>query len=209
MVEKLRIAVVGSNVVRIPTTKGYMPDSWTAAPSAWNVYNIVEGLVERGHDVTLFASGNSQTSARLESVRYLDSSSDPEVGLENHVQYEFLLLSHAYSMVNQGRFDIINTHIPARSGFFSRFSRVPTVATLHSVLDDNRLVDFSLRNMKDWQHYVSISDAQREPIPDLKYAGTIYEGVNTDEYPWSKDKGDYLLFAGRVVPEKGPDIAIE
>jgi len=206
--KKLKIAVLGSNVLRIPPTKKYVPRGWSGAPE-WAVYNVAEGLVERGHNVTLFASGNSKTSAKLESINPVDTYSNPNLGLKRCAQQELMLISKAYQMAQEGKFDVINSHVPARSGLFAKLVDTPTVATLHSPLDHTRWVDYTLRFMKDWQHYVSISNAQREPIPDLNYVGTIPHGVITEDVPWEKTKDDYLLFAGRFVEEKGADKAIE
>lgn len=204
MNDKLKIGVIASNVLRLPPTVGYVPPGWSGAPE-WNAYEITEGLVERGHEVTLFASGDSKTSAKLESVNPVNSYQDPEIGLKNHVQYEFKLLSHAYQVAEERGFDIIHSHIPARSTFFAGLVDVPTVTTLHSSLDSG--VDGTLR--KDSQYHVSISNAQRAPALDLNYISTIYHGINPENFCFSDNPGDHLIYAGRMVPEKGVHLAVK
>ena len=206
MVDNLRVAMLASNVLRIPPTRDYIPNGWSGAPE-WIVYEITEELVKKGVDVTLFASGNSETSAKLESIHPLDSYSDPSIGLKGHKDYEIKLISRAYELAQKNEFDIIHSHIPTRSARFSESARIPTVTTLYSPLDTDG--DGVLKNMKNSQHYVSISDAQRKALPELNYVGTIYPGVNVERIPFKGDKEGHLVCAGRIVPEKGVDLAIQ
>ena len=206
MVDNLRVAMLASNVLRIPPTREYVPNGWSGAPE-WSVYGITEELVKKGLDITLFASGNSKTSAKLESIHPLDSYSDPMIGIKRHVDYEIELISHAYALAQKGEFDIIHSHIPTRSASFSELARIPTVTTLHFPLDTGE--GGILKNMKNSQYHVSISNTQRESAPDLNFVATVYHGVNTELISWGKQKEDYLVYAGRIVPEKGVDLAIE
>jgi len=205
MADNLRVAMIASNVLRIPPTNGFVPDGWSGAPE-WNVYDVTEGLVKKGLDVTLFASGNSKTSAKLESIHPLDCYTDPLIGLGKHLGYEMMLLSQAYRLAQKGKFDIIHSQVP-RSGLFSELVKTPTVTTLHSPLDND--IGGILKYMKNSQYYVSISDSQREPVPDLNFIATVYHGVDVKRIPWNKQKESYLIYAGRIIPEKGVDLAIE
>jgi glycosyltransferase involved in cell wall biosynthesis len=192
--------------MRIPPTREYVPNGWSGAPE-WSVYEITEELVKRGVDVTLFASGNSETSAKLESIHPVDSYSDPMIGLKGHVGYEIKLISRAYELAQKGEFDIIHSHIPTRSARFSELARIPTVTTLHSPLDTDE--GGILKNMKNSQYYVSISNAQREAAPDLNFVATIHHGVKVGEMPFRENKERYLIHVGRIQPEKGLDHAIK
>jgi len=195
--------MVASNVLRIPPLppEKYVPEGWSGAPELI-VHLITEELVKRGHEVTLFASGDSATQAKLESV-----TKGPTWQTEDHRQYENTLISKAYVMAKQGHFDILHSHFDIRTAYFAPFVDTPTVSTLHSPLQG--LTKDILEYFKTSQYYVSISDNQRKDLPDLRYISTVYHGVEIDQIPFSQNKEDYLVFAGRVVPKKGVAEAIE
>jgi glycosyltransferase involved in cell wall biosynthesis len=166
---------------------------------------LTEALVARGHAVTLFASGDSVTGARLvpvteRALRLDGGAADP---LYEHV----LEIAHVFERAND--FDLIHSHVDALAFPFSRFVRTPTVHTLHGRLD--------LPHMRRVYEYfrdvplVSISDAQREAIGDLgmRWMGTVYHGLPLAEFPFTPTAGRYLAFLGRMAPEKRPDLAIE
>ena len=167
---------------------------------------ITEGLVRGGHDVTLFASGDSRTAARLEAVtpqaRRLDPksreviSADMVCGLDR-------VFSHADD------FDVIHCHVDYPAFPFTRYVRTPTVHTLHGRLDIPELerVFSQFRTVP----LVSISDAQRAPLEQfgVTWAATVHHGIDIAEFPFVAERGTYLAFLGRVSPEKGPDDAID
>ncbi len=167
------------------------------------VSNLTEELVRRGHEVTLFASGDSITSARLvpccpESLR-LDA--DCRDQLAHHV----LLLEQVFS--EKDNFDIIHFHIDYLHFPITRCQRVVNVTTLHGRLD---LPDLQpLYRVFSDMPVVSISDAQRAPLPWINWQGTVYHGYAPSRYEFHPRGGDYLAFLGRVSPEKGVDEAIE
>jgi glycosyltransferase involved in cell wall biosynthesis len=166
------------------------------------IWWLTEALVDLGHDVTLYASGDSETSARLVpgAPRGLRLA-----GINDHVASLIAMLDRVLSEAD--RFDMLHFHID--------FLQVPTfrhlagkcLTTLHGRQD---FPDF-------WPAYrafpemrlVSISDDQRTPIADANFAGTIHHGLPRDLIPFSPDGGDYLAFIGRISPEKRPDRAIE
>jgi glycosyltransferase involved in cell wall biosynthesis len=164
---------------------------------------LTEELVRQGHDVTLFASGDSVTSARLvapvpEALRLAKDYNDP-------VAAHLLALEQVYKRASD--FDVIHFHIDYLHFFVSRRYSVPHVTTLHGRLDIPHLVPI----FEEYQEVpvVSISDAQRKPLPWLNYVGTVYHGLPTDLCTFHGQPGEDLAFLGRISPEKRPDRAIE
>ena len=164
---------------------------------------LVEEQVRRGHEVTLFASGDSRTSAELVSpiARALRLDHDVSDPLAPHV----VLLSQVFERAEE--FDLIHSHIDYLAFPFSRLVPTPTVHTLHGRLDMPQ-VHMVMRQFEDVP-LVSISDAQRLPLDDLDlaWAGTVYHGLPMEDYPFGRG-GSYLAFLGRISPEKRPDLAI-
>jgi len=166
------------------------------------VWNLTEELVAMGHDVTLFASGDSVTSAKLEPVWPKAIRLDPSI--RDWIAAYMLMLEHIYRRA--GQFDILHFHIDYFP--FSLFKRqpVPFVTTLHGRLD---LPEFAhVYNAFPDVPVVSISDSQREQLPRLGWVGTVLHGVPRDLLvPQPVERG-YLAFLGRISPEKGLDKAI-
>jgi glycosyltransferase involved in cell wall biosynthesis len=165
---------------------------------------ITEELVRRGHDVTLFASGDSVTSARLEPACHegLRLAGQAQRG----TTLQLPMLSAVYESAHE-RFDLIHSHLDYWAFPFERLTNVPSVSTIHSRLDDPDLNPV-------YRHYrraalVSISDAQRTPLPDLNWVATVAHGLPRDLLGFGSGEGKYLAFLGRMSPEKGPDTAIE
>lgn len=165
------------------------------------VSRLTDELVRRGHDVTLFASGDSQTLAKLESVYPHALRLDPNV--KEYAVYETLELSHVYQ--NAGEFDIIHSHVGVPALPLASLVNTPTVHTLHGKFNQDTRGVYS--HHQD-QCFVSISDAQRQI--DLNYVGTVYNGILLEDYPFvaSPQQPPYLAFLGRFSPEKGPQHAI-
>jgi len=205
---KLRIAVLASNYIKVPPLPEDVPQGYSGAPE--KIMSVItEGLVKKGHDVTLFASGDSQTSARLVSVTKRATALDPEIGKGKHIEFEHLLISECYRMAKEGKFDIIHSIFDTRSAYYTQFTSTPTVSTLHSPLDDF-VRQTVLSHFANTQYYISISNAQRKPLPQLQYIQTIYHGIDTSAMTFSKTiDSDYMLFVGRIVPEKGIETSIK
>jgi glycosyltransferase involved in cell wall biosynthesis len=165
------------------------------------VANLVEALVQLGHEVTLFASGDSKTSARLVAEAPKAFNFDPAV---DAVAYHEVLLADVYAQAD--RFDIIHSHVDYLTLPYVRWAETPTVLTLHGRLD---VPEYGrvFRAFPD-VHYVSISKSQQSFIPDLNWAGTVYHSVDVPSFPFSPTPGAYLVFVGRIAPEKGPEHAI-
>ncbi len=165
---------------------------------------VTDELVRRGHEVTLFASGDSITLAKLESVSPRALRLDPNV--KEYSIYEMLQLGSVYERA--GEFDIIHSHMGCATLPFAKMVTTPTVHTLHGVFthDNEKMFTFAKH-----QPYVSISDAQREPRLELNCVATVYNGIDINSHKFHPQPQDspYLAFLGRISPEKGPHIAIE
>jgi glycosyltransferase involved in cell wall biosynthesis len=166
------------------------------------VYYLTEELVRQGHQVTLFASGDSRTRANLRpivsrSLRLDAHCVDP---LTHHV----VMLNEVINAAVE--FDVIHFHIDYWHFPLSRHLALPAITTLHGRLDIPDLVPL-YRCFKDVP-LVSISNAQREPLPWANWLATIYHGLPKDLYQFSAAHGSYLAFLGRISPEKRPDRAI-
>ncbi len=163
---------------------------------------LTEELVAQGHDVTLFASGDSVTSAKLEPVWPRALRLDPTI--RDPIAPQMLLMEAVRRRVDE--FDVLHFHLDYWP--FSLFGRqrTPFVTTMHGRLD-----------LPEWQPMfdmfptapiVSISDAQRRPLPQARYVGTVLHGLPENLLTPQPGPKDYLAFLGRIAPEKGPDRAI-
>ncbi|GIX47225.1 MAG: glycosyl transferase [Candidatus Tectimicrobiota bacterium] len=164
---------------------------------------LTEELVRQGHEVTLFASGDSQTRARLVSpcaraLRLDARCRDPLV-------YHILMLEQVFR--EAADFDLIHFHIDYLHFPLVRRQLTPALTTLHGRLDLPDLVPL-YREFGDLP-VVSISNAQRQPLPWLNWQGTVYHGLPPDLYTFQPQPGSYLAFLGRISPEKRPDRAID
>jgi len=214
MKRKLKIAVLASNLIPIPPKPREIPPQWSGAPEKI-ISQITDGLVKRGHKVFLFASGDSRTRAKLISVVKKSTFKNEKlrrVGERFWVHSSFLdslLMAKAFEMAKRNFFDIIHSHfynfLPAI--FFTPFVKTPSVCTLHDFLGGTRKE--ILKEYKNSQYYVSISNSQRKPLPDLNYIATIYHGIDLRKIPFGKKAEDFLIFSGRIHPDKGVKEAIE
>lgn len=165
---------------------------------------LTDELVRRGHEVTLFASGDSKTLAHLESVHPCALRLDAAV--KEHPIYEMLQLGHVYQQAQA--FDIIHSHVGCAALSIAQLVKIPTVHTLHGIFtpDNEKLFRYAQQ-----QPYVSISNTQRETRLGLNYIATVYNGIDleTHQFYATPQKPPYLAFLGRLSPEKGPHLAIE
>ena len=166
------------------------------------VYSLTEELVAMGHDVTLFASGDSITSARLAPMRAQAIRLDPSV--KDWVALYFQMMEKIYRRKDE--FDVLHFHVD----YFplSLFSRqnVPFLTTLHGRLDVKEFID-TFGTFTE-PPFVSISNSQRKPIPNLNWARTILHGMPAHLLTPQPVKQEYVAFLGRISPEKGVDKAI-
>lgn len=166
------------------------------------ISNITEALVELGHKVTLYASGDSQTKAKLVAPIPEALGFNPSI---DAVAHHVAMLGDVYR--HSHHYDVIHSHLDYQILPFAMMSDVPTVTTLHGRLD---LPDFArvFRAYPD-ANYVSISKSQQSQIPDINWVGTVYHSVDVDSFMYYPEPGKYLAFVGRISPEKRPDRAIE
>lgn len=166
------------------------------------IAELTEGLVRRGHDVTLFASGDSRTAARLVPAVPQAQGFDPAADL---IATHLALLTEVYHRADE--FDVIHSHLEHLTLPFIHSTCAPTVLTFHSRLDRSPVL--RVLELYPDANYVSISNSQREPGPQLHWVATVYHGVDVRSFPFSATPGNYLAFVGRIAPEKRPDRAIE
>lgn len=193
----MKIAMIASPIESIP------PPMYGGTERV--ISSLTEELVKMGHDVTLFASGDSKTSAKLVSLfdTPLRKAYPKSEEVMQRIQTTLLHLGNAYSM--QDQFDVIHDHTSFFGLSYAQASRTPVVSTLHGCLTKEN-VDMFRKLRKP--SIVSISLSQKEHIPDLNYVATIYNGLDMINYPYSKTHDGYLLAVGRLCPEKGIHNAI-
>jgi glycosyltransferase involved in cell wall biosynthesis len=163
---------------------------------------LTEELVRSGHAVTLFASGDSETSARLIAPSRRSLRLDPRC--VDQLAHHVVMLEHVFR--HAGEFDVVHFHLDYLHYPLSRRARVPQLTTLHGRLDLADLVPLydEFREMP----LVSISNHQREPLPRVNWLGTVHHGLPETLYQFRPGPGRYLAFVGRISPEKRVDRAI-
>ena len=180
------------------------PVAWRTPPrhyGAWETVasNLTEGLVARGWNVTLFATGDSITRARLHAVidngYEEDPDADPKVA-------EYLHIAEAFEHANE--FDLIHSHYDFMALSYSRLIQTPVLTTIHGFSTPKIMPVYE--KYRDG-YYVSISDADRAPA--LNYLATVYNGIDLSLYSFQERPGDDLIFLGRIHPDKGVHLAIE
>ena len=195
MGDRLRIAQVAPLVESVP------PRHYGGTERI--VAYLTEELVRLGHKVTLFASGDSVTSAEL--VPVCRRSFRQNKRAKDYLSREVLLMDHV--MQRAGEFDVIHFHTGCMHYLISRHLKVPYVTTLHGRLD-------TLESLRLYERFrdmpmISISNAQRAPWPCANWQATIYHGLPEDLFRFHPEPGGYLAFLGRASPEKRVDRAIE
>jgi glycosyltransferase involved in cell wall biosynthesis len=190
--DRLRIGVIAS-IAHSSPPRTYGP--WEQVASS-----LAEGLVALGHEVTLFATADSVTAARLHAVAPRGYEEDPTVDAK---VYEALHIAAAFERAAE--FDVLSNQFDFLPLTYSRLVETPVVTTIHG-FSSERIVPV-YRAYDDIARYVAISDADRHP--DLGYDATIHHGIDLAAFTFAPAAGSYLLFLGRIHPDKGTHLAIE
>ena len=181
------------------------PVAWRTPPrqyGAWETVasNIAEGLVERGWDVTLFATADSVTKAKLHAV--IDKGYEEDPTQEAKV-VECLQISEM--MEHAGQFDLIHNNYDFIPLTYTRLIDTPMLTTIHGFSSNN--IRRVYRKYKHDSYYTSISDSDRDP--QLPYLATVYNGIDLSNLTVGESRGDKLVFLGRIHPDKGVHLACE
>ena len=164
---------------------------------------LTEELIRQGHEVTLFASGDSETKARLVAACRRSLRIDEEC--IDQMAHQILMLERVFQRAAE--FDIIHFHVDYLHFPLSRRQPITHVTTLHGRLDIPDLI--SLYQEFQDMPVISISNEQRKPLPWANWQATVYHGLPADLYRFRPEPGNYLAFMGRISPEKRVDRAIE
>jgi glycosyltransferase involved in cell wall biosynthesis len=162
---------------------------------------LADGLVDRGHDVTLFATGDSETKATLEYA----FEAAPGPAFNNSIWHDTVHQLRAH--VDPGRFDLIHQHTYWSGLVAAMLLDIPVVHTLHRSFSDEMRRVYELVADRMW--FVAISEDQRSHMPEMRYAGVVHNGIDVSTYPLREEKEDFLLFIGRSHPDKGPRRAVD
>jgi len=180
------------------------PVAWRTPPlryGAWETVasNVAEGLVTRGWEVTLFATADSVTRARLHSVIERGYEEDPSVDPK---VAEYLHIPEVFERAAE--FDLIHSHYDFMALAFTRLVRTPVLTTIHGFSSPKIMPVYE--KYRDG-YFVSISDSDR--AHGLNYLATVYNGIDVSLYPFQGRRGGHLVFLGRIHPDKGVHLAIE
>ena len=215
----MRIAVLAPSVYM---SKAAYPDRIFAPRLI--ILELVEGLAAKGHEVTLFSSSDIETNARLVPGapellkggllrdKYLSRDSLPEYILQSKIEsqhiYSLDLIGKAFSKASESSFDIIQTDDMLVHSFVS-LSKTPVTFILHDPLPKENSLDYWLLNRYKDHNFISISMAQRNGNPQINFIGNVYHGISINSYKASFERGEYFAYMGRLLVQKGVDLAIK
>ena len=197
---KLRIALVAPLAERVPPRK--------YGGTELVIANLANGLVERGHAVTLLARSDSRTKAKLVSFYHPDPRARSRYASRGYMvpnYWQTLQLGWVFERAK--RFDVLHFHIGSTFFPYTRLIQTPCVLTLHGRLNTTEAA--KVHNAYPEIPIVSISNNQRTPLPKLHFVRTVYNGISMTQHPMGAGRGNYLAFLGRMSPEKGPVQAIQ
>ncbi len=166
------------------------------------VHYLTEELVRRGHEVTLYASGDSKTSARLIPIV---PNALRLAGVKDPVPY---ILMQVEKVIRDSEiYDLVHSHIDYYLFPFSRYTETPIIHTTHGRLDLPYLTEMVKKHPEI--RLTAISESQKELLPEGNFLGVVYHGLPEDLYTFSENPEDYVVFVGRISPEKRLDLAIK
>jgi glycosyltransferase involved in cell wall biosynthesis len=193
--DPLRIALVAPPMLPVPPP--------TYAGTERVVAALGDELVARGHEVTLYAPGDSRFPGRLVAT---PEQSLWSTGYQGDVS-SFINVTLAKAWADVDRYDIIHSHVETLGFLFARHCPIPVLTTLHGRLDVSGIPEL-LEEFDDIP-LIAISESQRRWSSDANWVATIHHGLPLHDMPFSREPGDYLAFVGRVTPEKGIAECIE
>ncbi len=178
------------------------------------VHNLTEKLVEKGHQVLLFATGDSLTKAKL--AYYYPKAVGNNLEVKNNSLIIVPHLHAFFKLIEKEDIDIIHNNCQYEAMFFCDLQKKPFIHTLHGAFYKNLkspsgLNELKRKILKMFKHhpFISISNNQRIGLPDLNYIKTIYNGINIEKFHLGDGKGNYLAYLGRITPNKGVEVAIK
>ena len=218
----MRIAIFSTNTYPTPPIN----EKVVYAP-IWLAHYLAEGLKKKGHQVSLFASSDSTSKVKIISHGLISMAHNKKwtKTFENAVgawkmvlkqNYELLLATELIRQAQEHKFDIIQFHSMHHFIHFSRVVKIPVCYSIHDPLNYpvkshavKRIYEtFNEQKVKN-AYIISLSNAQRKPLPNLNYIATVYNGIDTELFSFSPKQGKYLAFAGRIIPGKGLHIAVK
>lgn len=169
------------------------------------IYDLAWELHRMGHEVTTFASGDSQLPGRLIPIVPKAIGSGKPKRIREALTYKGL--TKVMGVLAKEHFDVLHNHIGWQPLVFREMFHIPVITTIHWVLDNT--CEKYMYNLFSDMAFVSISNSQRKPLPNMNYAATVYHGLDLKRFQFRKEPGGYLAFLGRFSPVKGPVQAIE
>lgn len=197
----------------VPSDIAYSPTGIAVA--------VAEGLAAKGHLVTFFGPEGTQlqgVNVVTHNIRPLASTQQQlyEMVATNELFKDYVpslfdqfMVKDMFDRASKGEFDALVFHHPESAmGYAKLYPTVPIIYILHDYLDDVRRQVIEMHSSLN-QHFVSISNSQRRDAPDFPYIATVYNGIDTDFFAFNESAEDYLMYAGRIVPEKGAKEAVQ
>lgn len=182
---------------------------------------IAEGLAKKGHQVTFFGPEGTQlrdVAIETSNIRPLATTQqqlDELAGATDLFKdyipslFDQRMAKNMFERAAAGEFDVLVFHHPESAmGFASLYPQVPVLYVLHDYLDEHRRQVIEMHHSPN-QSFASISNSQRRDAPDFQYAATVYNGIDTEQFAYNSDAEDYLMYAGRIIPDKGAKEAVQ
>lgn len=185
-----------------PITHPYGPAGY--GPWERVTHDLTESLVALGLKVTLFAASGSPSKARL--VETVPASLVEMPGADARL-IEEMHISTAMETAREVGLDLVHSHLHVHALVFTRMLGLPMLTTLHGAAWNSAHHPLLLKYRTD--PFVSLSEAERKFLPELRYVATVPNGIDLEDFPMGAGTGGYLAFVGRMAPEKGPDLAVE
>ena len=204
----MKIGIYCTNNLIYPVPKKVIYANMTIAGT------LADELTNLGHNVTFFAPIGTKTKANLETFNMLPFSSPKIYKKYNHptasYHYVNLMLAQAFRYMQENEFDIFHSHARPFSilDYAPIQMKLPVLATIHDPLTDDAYKILHEYNRFSNLHLASLTYSQRKPRPKVKWAGTVYNGTNIDHWQFGGTPDKYLLTVGRIMPNKGTDIAV-